>query len=89
MRKSNETLAGAGWKLPPRAAPFAFAFFMSAIMAFLMTCVIVAANTGVDAGFPARVLGSYALAMPIAFVCVLMVRPLALRLAGFFVHMPG
>ena len=50
-------------KLPPRAAPVAFAFFMSAIMAFLMCCVIVGANTGIDAGYPARVLSSYGLAV--------------------------
>ncbi|CAN7532561.1 DUF2798 domain-containing protein [Ensifer sp. ENS07] len=76
-------------KLPPRAAPVAFAFFMSAIMAFLMCCVIVGVNTGIDAGYPARVLGSYALAMPVAFVCVLMVRPVVARLVGVVCRLPG
>lgn len=76
-------------KLPPRAVPIAFAFFMSAIMAFLMCCVIVGANTGVDAGYPARVLSAYALAMPVAFLCVLTVRPFVLKLVGAVCRMPG
>ncbi|MEH3087251.1 MAG: DUF2798 domain-containing protein [Xylophilus ampelinus] len=73
-------------KLPRRYAPVAFAFFMSAIMAFLMCCVIVAANTGFAPGYLLRVLGSYALAMPVAFCCVLGVRPLVLRLVALTVH---
>lgn len=76
-------------KLPPRAVPIAFAFFMSAIMAFLMCCVIVGANTGIDAGYPARVLSVYALAMPVAFLCVLTVRPFVLKLVGAVCRMPG
>lgn len=76
-------------KLPPRAAPIAFAFFMSAIMAFLMCCVIVGANTGIDAGYPARVLNAYGLAMPVAFICVLLVRPLVARLVGVVCRLPG
>jgi hypothetical protein len=69
-------------KLPRRYAPIAFAFFMSGIMAFLMCCVIVAANTGFGPGYLLRVLGSYALAMPVAFCCVLGVRPLVMRLVA-------
>ncbi|WDZ77572.1 DUF2798 domain-containing protein [Ensifer adhaerens] len=76
-------------KLPSRAAPIAFAFFMSAIMAFLMSCVIVGANTGIDAGYPARVLSAYALAMPVAFVCVLFVRPFVARLVGSVCRLPA
>ncbi|MCA1366547.1 DUF2798 domain-containing protein [Bradyrhizobium sp. BRP14] len=76
-------------KLPSRAVPVAFAFFMSAIMAFLMSGVIVAANSGIDADYPARVIGAYALAMPVAFVCVLMVRPLVLRLVAMVCDMPA
>ncbi|WEX78339.1 DUF2798 domain-containing protein [Sinorhizobium numidicum] len=74
-------------KLPPQAVPVVFAFFMSAIMAFLMCCVIVASNSGVDAGYPARVVSAYALAMPVAFVCVLLVRPLVLRLVAMVCRM--
>jgi Protein of unknown function (DUF2798). len=46
---------------------------MAAIMALLMCTVITAANTGIDAGLPGRVLRAYALAMPVAFGCVLLV----------------
>jgi hypothetical protein len=73
------------WKLSPRYTPVAFAFFMSAIMALLMCAVIVGANSGVDAGLPARVLHAYVLAMPVAFFCVLMVRPLVQRLVALTV----
>ena len=67
-------------KLPARYTPVAFAFFMSAIMAFLMCLVIVAANTGFGNGYFGRVLHAYRLAMPVAFVCVMLVRPVVLRL---------
>lgn len=76
-------------KLPPTAVPYVFAFFMSAIMALLMCSVIVAANSGVDQGYPARVVGAYAFAMPVAFVCVLIVRPLVMRLVSLVCRMPG
>jgi hypothetical protein len=69
-------------KLPKRYAPVAFAFFMAGIMALLMCCVIVAADTGFGPGYLRRVLGSYALAMPVAFCCVMGVRPLVLRLVA-------
>lgn len=75
-------------KLSPRAIPVVFAFFMSAIMALLMSSVIVAANSGVDQGYPARVIGAYAFAMPVAFVCVLIVRPLVMRLVAMICDLP-
>lgn len=81
-----QSAARRGWKLAPRYTPVVFAFFMSAIMALLMCAVIVAANGGVDADFPARVLRAYRLAMPAAFVCVLMVRPLVLKVVALTVH---
>jgi len=76
-------------KLSPRAVPIVFAFFMSAIMAFLMCCVIVGVNTGIDAGYPGRVLGTYVLAMPVAFLCVLAVRPFVLKLVGAVCRVSG
>lgn len=68
------------WKLPQRFMPVVFAFYMAGIMAFLMCAVIVGAGTGLANGYLGRVLGAYALAMPVAFVCVLIVRPVVLRL---------
>lgn len=75
-------------KLDARATPFVFAFFMSSIMALLMCLVITAANAGIDAGYAARVLAAYQLAMPVAFCCVLVVRPLVARLVALTVHPP-
>ncbi|MDH0301165.1 MULTISPECIES: DUF2798 domain-containing protein [unclassified Pseudomonas] len=73
-------------KLHPRATPYVFALYMSAIMALLMCFVITAANAGVDAHYLGNVLKAYQLAMPVAFVCVLMVRPLVIRLVALTVH---
>lgn len=73
-------------KLRPGATPYVFAFFMSAIMAMLMCFVITAANAGIDAHYLNNVLKAYQLAMPVAFVCVLMVRPVVLRLVALTVH---
>lgn len=74
------------WRLPPKAMPLVFAFWMAAIMALLMCTVITVANTGVDAGLPARVLRAYVLAMPVAFACVLLVRPQVARLVRLCVR---
>ncbi|MBP1859727.1 DUF2798 domain-containing protein [Rhizobium herbae] len=73
-------------KLPKRTAPVVFAFLMALIMAFLMCCVIVAASDGITAGYMSDVLKAYSLAMPAAFVCVLIVRPLVARLVPLFVQ---
>lgn len=81
-----QTFAARGWKLSHRTAPYVFAFFMASIMAMLMCLVITAANAGITADYPARVLGAYQLAMPTAFCCVLAVRPLVMRLVALTVH---
>lgn len=73
-------------KLHPGATPYVFAFFMSAIMAMLMCFVITAATAGVGDDYLSKVLKAYQLAMPVAFVCVLMVRPLVVRLVALTVH---
>jgi hypothetical protein len=74
------TPAQRSWKLPSRATPVVFAFFMSSIMAFLMSLVITAANTGVGPGYLSATLKAYQLAMPVAFVCVMLVRPIVIWL---------
>ena len=74
------------WRLPARMMPVAFAFWMAAIMALLMCLVINIANTGIDAGLPARVARAYLLAMPVAFAGVLVVRPLVARLVRLCVR---
>jgi hypothetical protein len=41
--------------------------------------VIVAANSGVSIGYLTSLIHTYTLAMPAAFVCVLIVRPIVMR----------
>ncbi|MGE8361304.1 DUF2798 domain-containing protein [Pseudomonas sp.] len=81
---SNTTCSS--WKLSPRLTPVVFAFFMSGIMAFLMCLVITAANTGFADGYVLRVLTAYQLAMPVAFCCVMFVRPLVMVLVRLTVR---
>ncbi|MFS0828016.1 DUF2798 domain-containing protein [Pseudomonas phoenicis] len=73
-------------KLRATATPYVFALYMSAIMALLMCFVITAANAGIDEAYLNNVLKAYRLAMPVAFVCVLLVRPIVLRLVALTVH---
>ncbi|KRG70789.1 hypothetical protein ABB27_04360 [Stenotrophomonas terrae] len=86
MSASSRPAAVGRRKLHVRATPYVFAFFMSSIMAMLMCIVITAANSNIDGQFVRRVLSSYSLAMPIAFFCVLLVRPLVMRLVALTVH---
>lgn len=74
-------------KFPKKYTPYVFAFFMAGIMAFLMSMVIVAANSGLHTGYALRVLHAYALAMPVAFCCVLIVRPVVMHLVARLVEM--
>ncbi|WP_124553742.1 DUF2798 domain-containing protein [Methylophilus methylotrophus] len=73
-------------KIPKKFTPYVFAFFMAGIMAFLMSMVIVAANSGVQAGYILHVLHAYSLAMPVAFCCVLIVRPIVMHLVATLVE---
>lgn len=66
--------------IPTRLAPYAFAFYMSGIMAFLMSVCLVAINTGFQGDFVFRVLKSYIVAFPVAFFCVVVVRPVVTKL---------
>ena len=72
-------------KLSKQYSPYAFAFFMAGIMAFLMSMVIVAANSGLDIGYIKRVMQAYTLAMPVAFICILMVRPIVVKLVSLVI----
>lgn len=67
-------------KLPAKFLPVAFSFYMAAIMAFLMCLLITAMNNGVTEDYLALVWRAYQIAMPSAFICVLAVRPLVLKL---------
>lgn len=72
-------------KLPNKCSSLAFAFYMATIIAFMMCVLLTAINTGVDGHFLRRVLGTYVVAMPVAFTCVVFVRPLVLFLVAMTV----
>lgn len=76
-------------RLPSRLAPVVFAFYMAGMVAFVMTLVLTALNTGIDAGYPMRVLRGYAVAMPVGFLSVMAVRPLVIRLVAWTVAPPA
>ncbi|MDA8457005.1 DUF2798 domain-containing protein [Acidovorax sp. GBBC 3334] len=80
------TPARARRRLPRRLAPVVFAFYMAAIMATLMCCVIVGAASGFGPGYLQRVWAAYLIAMPAAFCSVMLVRPVVARLVAATVH---
>lgn len=86
MTDPTTTTAQRRWRLHHRTTPVVFAFYMAAIMAMLMCLTITAANGGIDAQYLERVLSAYQLAMPVAFGCVLLVRPVVLKLVALTVH---
>ncbi len=85
MKPSTSNPTSTRRKLHRRYTPFIFAFYMSAIMALLMCATIVAAQSGLDSGYLLKVLNAYLLAMPVAFFCVIVVRPLVMRLVALTV----
>lgn len=85
-KPSAKTLFSNPRKLSVRATPYVFALYMAAIMALLMSFVITAANSGIQTGFLSNALHAYKLAMPVAFLCILVVRPVVIRLVSLTVH---
>ncbi|WP_297809374.1 DUF2798 domain-containing protein [uncultured Methylophaga sp.] len=73
-------------KLPVSLTPVVFAFFMSAIMAVLMCLIITAVNQGFGDGYLLATVQAYQIAMPSAFICVMLVRPLVTKLVGYTVE---
>ena len=61
-------------KLPKKYAGLRFTFYTSAML--------VALNTGLDAGYPARLAKSYLITWPVAFASLLAVRPLVVKLVA-------
>ncbi|VVM48844.1 DUF2798 domain-containing protein [Pseudomonas fluorescens] len=85
-KKTSSALAFSLRKFSPGATPYVFALYMATIMAFLMSLVITATNTGIDKEFLSNTLHAYQLAMPAAFLCILVVRPIVLKLVSLTVH---
>ena len=69
-------------KLPKKYAGVLFSFYASAIMVLIVSGVLVALNTGVDAGYALRLAKAYLITWPVAFASLLAVRPLVVRLVA-------
>lgn len=72
--------------VPAKYTPYVFAFYMAGTMALLMSAVLVAVNTGLSAGYVGRVFKAYLLAFPIAFCCVLLIRPIVAKWVAYTVR---
>lgn len=70
-------------KLPARHTPIVFAVLMSCVMAFIVTCVVTAVNTGLAGDFGARWMKAFIIAWPVAGSCILLFRPRVQRLTSF------
>ena len=62
-------------KIPKKYASLVFTFYATMMMAFIMSAVLVALNTGIDSGWFARTLR--------AFFSLLCVRPLVVKLVDW------
>lgn len=76
-------------RLPKSLGPYVFALYMATIMAFLMCLIITWAEFGFGGDYLAKVMNAYRIAMPAAFLCILVVRPLVGRLVALSVRMEG
>ena len=86
QRTTTDALYSLRRKLSSRATPYVFALYMATIMAFPMSLVITAANSGIDNDYLSNALHAYKLAMPVAFLCILVVRPIVIKLVAMTVH---
>lgn len=62
-------------RLPRRYAPIVFALIMSTLICAVTSSMIVAINTGFDAGFVERWMRSYVMAWAFAFPTVVLLAP--------------
>lgn len=75
-------------KLPARFTPVVLSFWMSLLMAGLMSLIVTAINTGIDPGLLHRWGWAFLKVWPIAFVALFLLRPLAMRLTAWWVEGP-
>jgi hypothetical protein len=76
-------------RLPKTLTPYLFALYMAPIMSFLMCLVITVAEFGITDQYFTNVLHAYRVAMPAAFICILVVRPVVAKLVAFSVDAKG
>ena len=72
-------------KIPKKYASLVFTFYATMMMAFIMSAVLVALNTGIDSGWFARTLRAYVIAWHIAFFRLLRVSPLSGKLMAWLI----
>lgn len=75
-------------KLPVRVFQPVFGLFMAAFMSFLMSGAITALNIGLPPDYLSRWMGSWGVAFVLAYPAILIVGPIARRLALNFVESP-
>lgn len=75
-------------KISARYSQFAFAFFMSMLMALIMSAVLTLVNLGPVPDFIHRWMRAFAIAWTCAFPTVLLVSPIARRLVALVVDAP-
>ena len=83
MNHSNRWIAKR--RLSKFFAPYVFALYMAIVMSFLMSMVITFTEFGYDSNYFWNVMSAYRVAMPAAFICILIVRPLVARLVALSV----
>ncbi|GGX79655.1 DUF2798 domain-containing protein [Massilia dura] len=76
-------------RLPKSLGPYVFALYMATIMSFLMCLIITWTEFGFGGDYFGKVMNAYRVAMPAAFLCILVVRPLVGRLVTWSVRVEG
>ncbi|SFK05209.1 DUF2798 domain-containing protein [Methylophaga sulfidovorans] len=74
-------------KLPVKLTSYVFALYMAGIMAMLMCLIITGVNQGFSSHYISDAMNAYKIAMPAAFICILIVRPIVAFLVKKTVHM--
>ncbi len=72
-------------KLPKKATPVVFSFYMAAIVAAVMSLALTAVNSGIGDGYVGRAFSAYSIGFPVAFISVLIVRPIVIKLVSITV----
>lgn len=70
-------------KIPRRYSSIVSTFYATGLMALIMSAFLVGFNSGFDSGWPARTARTFVIAWPLAFVSLLMIRPLVVRLVNW------
>ena len=70
-------------KIPKKYTPILFSLYALGIMVAIMSSVLVGLNAGFNDEWFGRVVRSYFVTWPIAFVSLMVVRPIVMRLVAW------